>query len=50
MNGYKTKHVDYERLALMLSLGVPKTKIARSLGLGRTTLYRILQEMSNERS
>ncbi len=34
--------VDMDELQMMLDLEVPKTRIAKLLGIGRTTLYRIL--------
>lgn len=46
--GYKTSQVDMERLVFMLTLKVPKTDIAKALGIGRTTLYRMLEELHNE--
>lgn len=35
--------VDLDKLKLMLKLGVAKVKIARDLGIGSTTLYRVLE-------
>lgn len=46
--GRKPKEVNTERLDMMLSLGVPKARIARDLGVSRTTLYRILEERRDE--
>lgn len=42
--GRKPKEIDLERLDTLLELGVPKTRIAKDLGIGRATLYRILEE------
>lgn len=42
--GRKPKEIDEEKLELLLSLDVPKTKIAEHLGVSRATLYRILDK------
>lgn len=42
--GRKPLNVDLERLKTLLEMGVPKTRIAKDLGIGRATLYRILNE------
>ena len=36
--------VDKRKLVNMLKQSVPKTVIAKKLGIGRTTLYRILAD------
>ena len=40
--GRKPADIDVERMLMLLDLGVPKTKVAVQLGIGRATLYRIL--------
>ena len=42
--GRKTIVIDVVRLKTMLDMGVPKARIARDLGVGRTKLYRVIGE------
>lgn len=35
--------VDLERLKFMLEIGVSKSRIAKTLKVGRTTLYKIIR-------
>ena len=40
--GRRPVDIDLVRLELLITLGVPKTRIAKELHIGRATLYRIL--------
>lgn len=44
MNNHTNGTVDKRKLVNMLRQSVPKTIIAKKLGIGRTTLYRILAD------
>jgi len=46
--GRKPKEVDLDRLKMLLDLGVPKTRIAKDLNMGRATLYRILADQKDD--
>ena len=40
--GRRKKHVDLRKARRLIADGVPKTEVARKLGIGRTTLYKAL--------
>ena len=42
--GPTSSKIDMKKLAQMLKIGVPKTKIAREFNISRATLYRVLEE------
>ena len=46
--GRRPKQIDVDKLNLMISMGVPKTRIALELSISRRTLYRTLETINEE--
>lgn len=46
--GRPTVQVDVDEILIRVTLGVPKTVIAQTFGICRSTVYKIIREASNE--